>query len=261
VSRFQADWLRLREPYDHSARSASLAAEFARALGPAPHLIDLGCGTGSNARYLASRLPAGQRWLLLDDDPALLEQARQSLERSEIEATFQALNLAHELPDLLGRTGITASALLDLGSAVWLDRLARWCRSHPLLFALSFNGRLVWQPAAAEDDAIRRRFLAHQRTDKGFGPALGADAVDHFARRLEVEGCRVSKAASDWRLGPVDAPLLAATLEGIIAAVAEIDEPPLSWSALRRSQAAARRLHLTIGHVDVLALPAGSVRA
>jgi SAM-dependent methyltransferase len=261
VSRFQADWLRLREPYDHAARSASLAAEFARALGPAPHLIDLGCGTGSNARYLAPRLPADQRWLLLDHDPALLEQARQSLGRPEIEARFRPLNIAHELPDLDDRTAITASALLDLASAAWLDRLVLWGRGRPLLLALTFDGRLVWQPAAAEDDAVRRRFLAHQRTDKGFGPALGAGAADHFARRLGAEDCRVSMAASDWRLGPADAPLLAATLEGIIAAVAEIDEPPLSWAALRRSQAAAGRLHLMVGHVDVLALPAGSARA
>jgi SAM-dependent methyltransferase len=260
VSRFQADWLQLREPCDHAARSASLAAEFACALGPAPRLIDLGCGTGSNTRYLAPRLPPGQRWLLVDHDATLLEQARLALRGLKIEARFQALNLAHELPHLQEHDGITASALLDLASAAWLDRLARWCHGRPLLIALTFDGRLGWQPPAVEDETIRQRFLAHQRTDKGFGPALGAAAVAYMARRLVGDGYCVSTAASDWRLGPLDAPLLAATLEGVIAAVADIDDPPAPWVALRRSQHAAGQLHLAVGHLDLLALPPGISR-
>ena len=48
MSDFEADWLALREPYDHAARCADLADAFARALGPDPHVIDLACGTGSN---------------------------------------------------------------------------------------------------------------------------------------------------------------------------------------------------------------------
>ena len=55
MSGFAAAWLALREPYDHAARSAALADRFAAAVGKAPHLLDLGCGTGSNLRYLAAR--------------------------------------------------------------------------------------------------------------------------------------------------------------------------------------------------------------
>ena len=260
MSRFRADWLRLREPYDHAARSAALAAAFAGALGPEPQLIDLGCGTGSNARFLKSRLPAGQRWIMVDHDAALLEQARLELERSRIEARLQPLDLARGLPDAADCNGITASALLDLASAAWLDRLAGWCRGRPLLIALTFDGRLGWQPVSADDEAIRQRFLAHQRSDKGFGRALGADAASYLAHRLEGEGQRVVTAASDWRLGPADAPLLAAMLDGITAALAELREPDEAWARLRRRQLAAGQLHLTVGHLDLLALPTGIAR-
>ena len=253
MSRFPTDWLRLREPYDHAARSPALAARFADAVGPTPRLIDLGCGTGSNLRYMAPRLPAGQSWLLVDHDPALLAQARRALPDTDIRV--QALDLAHALPDLGTCTGITAAALFDLASATWLDRLARWCRGRPVLIALTFDGRLSWQPPDDADDAIRASFLAHQRTDKGFGPALGADAARSFARRLEADGHRVAIASSDWRLGPADAPLLAATLEGIVGATAEVDRPSEAWVALRRRQLAAGQLRLTVGHVDLLALP------
>jgi hypothetical protein len=250
VSRFQEKWLRLREPCDHAARSAALADRFAQAVGALPHLIDLGTGTGSNLRYLAPRLPPSQRWLLVDRDPALLEQARTG---SEAGVQWQNLDLARALPEPGLWTGITAAALLDLASAAWLDRLARWCRGVPVLMALAVDGRLIWYPEEPEDGAVRERFFAHQRTDKGFGPALGADAAPYLAERLEAEGQEVFLERSDWRLGPATAPLLGATLEGIIAVQ---DLEMARWAALRRRQLATSQLRLTVGHVDLLALPA-----
>jgi hypothetical protein len=249
VSRFEEEWLRLREPCDHAARSAALADRFARAVGPLPRLVDLGAGSGSNLRYLAPRLTAAQRWLLVDRDPALLERAYAG---PAVALEGQVLDLARELPEVGVWTGITAAALLDLASAAWLDRLARWCRGVPVLIALTVDGRLIWQPEEPEDGAVRERFFAHQRSDKGFGPALGADAAQCFAERLEAEGQRVVLERSDWRLGPADAPLLAATLEGIIAVQGlEVRR----WSAARRRQLATGQLRLTVGHVDLMALP------
>jgi hypothetical protein len=250
VSRFQEKWLRLREPCDHAARSAALADRFARAVGALPHLIDLGAGTGSNLRYLAPRLPPLQRWLLVDRDPALLAQAHLG---PGVPVKGQVLDLARALPKADVWTGITAAALLDLASAPWLDRLARWCRGVPVLMALTVDGRLIWYPEEPEDGAVRERFFAHQRTDKGFGPALGADAAPYLAERLEAEGQEVFLERSDWRLGPATAPLLGATLEGIIAVQ---DLEMARWAAARRRQLATGQLRLTAGHVDLLALPA-----
>ena len=264
MSRFAHDWLALREPYDRVARSGALADRFADALGPAPRVIDLGCGTAANLRCLAPRLAQPQHWLCLDRDRYLLARAEAAHGRwaSEVgwqgSVRFAALDLAAGLDSLaLDGTAVTASALLDLTSAAWLDRLAERCRRAPVLMALSFDGRLSWHPALAEDDLIRDRFLTHQRTDKGFGPALGPDAASHLAARLEAAGHRVSTATSDWRLGPDDRPLLEAMLDGVIAAAAEIEDDRrlAGWDAQRRVQLAQGELGLTVGHVDLLALP------
>lgn len=257
MSGFDAAWLALREPTDHAARSASLAARFAAAQGPEPYVVDLGAGSGSNLRYLAPLLPPAQRWLLVDHDPALLAAAA-ARSGATGNVACRALDLARELPAVPGRTGVTASALLDLTSAAWLDELARWSGDAPMLMALSVDGRLAWQPADPDDDAIRRHFFAHQRADKGFGTALGPDATTHLARRLEAAGRQVFLEPSDWRLGAEQAPLLAATLDGMVAAVAEIAGAAAGarWAALRRRQLAAGELRLTVGHVDLLALPA-----
>jgi hypothetical protein len=173
-------------------------------------------------------------------------------------ATFAPLDLATGLESLvLDGAGVAASALLDLTSAAWLDLLAVRCQRTPMLMALSFDGRLAWRPALAEDDLVRARFLRHQRSDKGFGPALGPDAVSHLAGRLAASGHRVATATSDWRLGPADGALLAATLEGVIAAAAATadDRRLAGWAAERRRQLAEGDLGVTVGHVDLLALP------
>lgn len=280
MSTFDAAWLALREPHDHAARSAGLAGRFAAALGAAPYLIDLGCGAGSNLRYLAPRIPGAQRWRCVDHDPALLTAARTALRdwgnrqdwRSsgdgddltlarpggEILVGFARADLARDgLPDRSGIGGLTASALLDLTSAAWLDALAAWCSATPLLLALSFDGRLGFEPAAPEDRTIRERFVAHQRTDKGFGPALGPDAAPYLADLLAARGHEIALEPTDWRLGPEDGLLLGATLEGIIGAAREIAHDPglERWARLRRQQLAAGGLRLTIGHLDLLALP------
>ncbi|MGH6901583.1 MAG: SAM-dependent methyltransferase, partial [Geminicoccaceae bacterium] len=79
MSGFDAAWLALREPCDNAARSAALAGRFAAALGAEPRLVDLGCGAGSNLRYLAPRIRGPQRWRCVDHDPVLLNAARSAL--------------------------------------------------------------------------------------------------------------------------------------------------------------------------------------
>jgi SAM-dependent methyltransferase len=263
MSGFAKDWLALREPYDHAARSAALASRFAAALGPAPRLLDLGCGTGANLRYLAPRLASGQGWLCVDHDRDLLTEAAAVLGRWQHETgwqggiAFEPHDLADDLESLPVGTGVTASALLDLTSAAWLDRLAGRCRQTPLLIALSFDGRLSWRPALAEDELVAARFVAHQRTDKGFGQALGPDAAAHLAGRLETQGHRVTTATSDWQLGPADRPLLEPMLGGIVGAAGAIDQDRrlAQWAEIRRSQLDRGELGLTVGHIDLLALP------
>lgn len=263
VSSFAKDWLALREPYDHAARSEALADHFAAALGPARRLLDLGCGTGANLRYLAPRPASEQHWLCVDHDRDLLIEAAAALGRWRHETgwqgsvDFEPRDLADDLESLPIGAGVTASALLDLTSAAWLDRLAAHCRQTPLLIALSFDGRLSWQPSLAEDELVAARFVAHQRTDKGFGPALGPDAAAHLAGRLETQGHGVTTATSDWQLGPADRPLLEAMLHGIIGAAGAIDQDRrlAQWAGIRRSQLDRGELGLTVGHVDLLALP------
>ena len=91
---------------------------------PAVRVADLGCGTGSTMRAVAPLLPARQDWRLVDNDAALLEAAHDTAP-AMCEVTTVQVDLAADLGRALADDTdlVTTSALLDLVSAQWLERL------------------------------------------------------------------------------------------------------------------------------------------
>ena len=260
---FSAEWLALREPADRAARSGRLARRVASELTPDRpiRILDLGAGTGANMRYLADLLPGPQRWLLVDHDASLLARATPgapaSAETRELD--LNAIGEPGSRQMFSGIALITASALLDLVSAGWLRTLADRARERgaALLFALTYDGRIELDPAEPEDAEIRDLVNRHQRTDKGFGPALGPDAADAAAAVLESLGNHVERERSDWRLGPESQELQRELIEGWARAAGEID--PLkravidSWRERRLAHVAGQRSRIVVGHEDLAA--------
>ena len=152
MTRFSADWLALREPYDARARNSDVFEALAAAVADLGSLaiVDLASGAGATLRAISSRLPHPQRWRLVDND---LEQlARASSPKAPGRNVERVLaDIAREIDNVLGEPIdlVTASALLDLVSADWLDRLARKIVARGLLFyaALTYDGRVTFEPA------------------------------------------------------------------------------------------------------------------
>jgi len=256
---FAPDWLALREPADVTARDPDLLARAARwavdrADGQPPVIVDLGCGTGSSVRAMAPHLPPGTRWRLVDNDARLLKIAASTLGPG-ITTCRQDLARMQALP-LDGAHLVTASALFDLMPRAWIAALAARLAGGGigLYAALSYDGRMHWDPPLPLDDAVTAAFNAHQRGDKGLGPALGPDAGPETARILQETGFDVSTAASPWRLGPDTKELHGELLGGIAKAAGESGLiEAQAWGQAR--SAACGYATCFVGHVDVLALP------
>jgi hypothetical protein len=244
MSGFAASWLALRASADAHARSKPLARRFSRTLKPNAVIADLGAGTGAMQRWLASFLPPGIGWRLVEGDAQLLAQAphrAQKIRRS----------LAGRIPTA---DAYVSSALIDLVGCSWLQSLVRAARGKPLLMSLAVDGRHTLAPPHRDDAAVFAAFKCHQARFKGLGRALGGQAPFTLARLARLAGYRVELAASDWHLRA--SPLLAATLDGIAAAACEAD-PSLDlaqWRRARAAQIAAGTLRLTVGHQDLLAV-------
>jgi SAM-dependent methyltransferase len=225
-------------------------------------VTDLGCGTGSTLRAVAPLLPAPQSWRLVDNDETLLAAARKAAP-SGVNVTTVALDLARDAEQALGTCDLVAtSALLDLVSAAWLDRLvASLARlSRPLYAALSYDGAVDLTPPARHDDAVIAAVNRHQLTDKGFGPALGSKAARTAPERFRHAGFDVVEGRSDWRFGADDRAIQLEMLAGWAGAAGEIGVAPSileEWLIERRDHVAAGRSHMRVGHVDFFATPTG----
>ena len=263
VPGFSAEWLALREPADRAARSGRLARRVASVL-PATRpvrIVDLGAGTGANRRYLSAHLPTPQRWLLVDHDATLLARATAAdaafVETRELDLNAIGEPAARHLFSGVGL--VTASALLDLVSTGWLQTLVDRAREHgaALLFALTYDGRIELDPPEAEDADIRELVNRHQRTDKGFGPALGPDATDAAAAMLDRAGYHVDRERSDWRLGVESPHLQRELIEGWARAAGEIDPSKRAaierWRERRIAHVNNQRSRIIVGHEDLAA--------
>jgi len=286
VSGFSAEWLALREPFDAAARSAALVAELRAHLaqrdGAAPlEVVDLGAGAGSNLRYLTPLLGGEQSWRLVDHDRALLDaaiaatrvwaEARGAHVHQQGSAlTVRAADFVCEvhceqrdLRDIAGvslpaRGLVTAAALLDLVSAKWLEALARRATAALayVCFVLTYDGRSICTPADSEDAAVLALFNRHQRGDKGFGPALGPNAVSAAVSAFARRGYHLSVRPSDWRIGARDAAVQHALLDGWLGAALEMapdrTRDLTAWHERRRVLVAAGSATLSVGHVDLV---------
>ncbi|MGY6704023.1 class I SAM-dependent methyltransferase [Roseinatronobacter sp.] len=256
---FAPQWLALRDAADRAARDDALMAAAARLAGAAPVIVDLGAGTGASVRALGRHVPDAARWRLVDNDAALLSLAVAN--HPNAQACQLDLNRLADLP-LEGATLVSASALLDLVSEGWLRALVDVLTRHQLPFyaALSYDGVMHWQPDLPDDAGITAAFNRDQCTDKGFGPALGA-ASGHMARTLfEQAGYHVRLAQTPWVLDQQHARLQAELLDGIADAAARAGHGSApAWNAAR--QGLVPQGTCTVGHVDILAVPAGRVAA
>ncbi|MEM6664956.1 MAG: class I SAM-dependent methyltransferase [Pseudomonadota bacterium] len=266
MSGFSVDWLALREPADHAARNGEMVARVAGWFGRRDtiSIVDLASGTGSTVRAIADQLPSRQLWTLTDNDAALLQHAEAtSAGRPGLTIKTRRVDLNEPLdalfvpaPDL-----VTTSAFLDLVSTDWIERLAAALVAANLPFygALSYDGRMDFDPCLALDERVRELVNTHQHGDKGFGAALGPDAVAVFQNTMEQRGWIVHVARSDWVLKPEDAGLVTPLLAGWASAASEIAPHEVGaidgWRTTRQAAIKKPSGRVTVGHLDCFAVP------
>lgn len=265
MSGFSADWLALREPYDLRARNpAIIEAMVAAFRGQASvSVVDLACGTGSTLRAISPFLPKRQDWRLVDNDLGLLAAAAALGRPPDLTVSARPIDLVRDLE--LALDGpidlITTSALLDLVSEEWLERLAMEAavRRLPVYAALTYNGHVNFDPVEPFDEAIVAEFNRHQRSNKGFGPALGPEAGRYAAGAFRRIGYAFQEAPSDWLLQPSERAIQSELIQGLAQAAGELGELAASriadWRDRRLALVEEGRSNLRVGHVDVFALP------
>jgi hypothetical protein len=286
VSSFSLEWLRLREPVDKAARASTLPREIAECRC----VVDLGAGTGANLRYIAPLLGGKQDWVLVEQDAVLVDAIPQCLREwaDSCHATVvkdgdelhihnaafdcrvrtERIDLSTQLNRLAIPQGslVTASALLDLVSEEWLTQLIKrcWQSASPVWFALTYDGQMQCNPQEPEDDLVRSLFNEHQRTDKGFGPALGPAATGMTRGILAANGYQTASGRSCWHLTPEMRAIQHSLVKGWFDAVRDYAPETAreleGWLGRRNAHIDGGVSTLTVGHADIVGWspPAGS---
>lgn len=257
------NWLRLREAADATARSGELVAQVRERFAAAPRLVihDLGCGTGSVARWLAPQLPGPQHWIMWDRDPDLLAAAMAGKPEQISGATRQREIGTLSAADLGGADLVTASALIDVLTLDEVDAMAAACAvaGVPALIMLSVVGRVELAPADPFDDEVAAAFNAHQRRAVGGRRLLGPDAVTALTDAFARHGVSTTLRPSPWRLGADERDLLATWFQEWLAAAIEqvpaLGKPATGYARRRLAEITEGRLTATVQHVDLLAVP------
>ncbi|MEE3170337.1 MAG: glycosyltransferase [Pseudomonadota bacterium] len=281
-SAFDSQWLSAREPADHRARSRELTAalnqwladRYERQTGAQARpcrIVDIGTGRGSNVVYLAPALQVPQAWLAVDQDLALLREARERARGLDVPFETAPVQLTPEnIEQMLPRETalVTASALIDLVSRPWLAALGRAVanRNAAVLIVLSYAGRFELSPEHPDDALLRDLVNRHQHGDKGTGAALGPDASDVLATLMAEAGYTVQTAESSWVLGgparpgeSSDTALIRMLMQGWVEAATEQSpesRPQLErWLSAREALLAGGALQIVVHHTDLLAVP------
>jgi hypothetical protein len=265
MSEFSVEWLSLREGYDQRARNPIVLAAVTSLLKSktSVRVIDVACGTGSTFRTLSPHLPARQHWDLVDNDPRLLSAASGGKSSDDVSLNAVQLDLNGDLEAMLSRPSdlITISALLDLVSEAWIDRFAchAAARALPIYAALTYNGRIDLSPIDPTDAAIAAAVNAHQRSDKGFGPALGPSGAVAAILKFETFGYSVLQGTSDWAIGTADQDIQIELLNGWAAAANEVKSLPAreidNWLTRRKVAVERCASRMRVGHIDFVATP------
>lgn len=260
MSGFSSEWLALRAPLDLAARSREVETAFVNALpAGSVRLLDLASGTGSTVAALSPRLDRPVSWQLTDYDPALLDVARA---RWPENIHVRQVDLQTELEDLPfdDVDAVTTSAFLDLASQAFLERLADKivAAGKPFLASLTYDGRSDFHPKHVTDGELLDALNRHQKSDKGFGPALGPDAAKTAIALFEDRGYRVVSGLSDWQISAQSSEFLLEFLGGWLRVGRELKLPEdrlEAWWQDRSERIGSRTLTMTVGHVDFVALP------
>jgi SAM-dependent methyltransferase len=248
---FEAAWLDLREPVDHRSRAEALLTPLREwwAGGGRSTVLDLGCGTGSNLRYLAPKLTGPQSWTLIDHDEELLAKVGMPAGAPAADVATRPLraDLAEAIPE------VEAADLVTLADAC----VGRRCG---VLFALSYDGSVTWEGAGDPvDRVVLDAVNEHQRRDKGLGPALGPAAGRTAERLFRDRGYETWLEPSPWELGQNDVELVRPLVDGWADAASEL-RPDVAtavrdWATRRAAAVASGQARLSVGHCDLLALP------
>lgn len=284
-NKFSSSWIEMRQVYDMQARSP-LLFEYLDKLPTTENinLLDLYCGSGSFLVWSIKNNINYKKCVLIDYDIKLLKSIKRNI-KSVIEPHLKIQSNTNNL-DLLIKNNkeiisnikiikndcnkynkgydkyqlISFSAVLDLMSKSTINNILKIAKSDcALYFSLCFNGKVKWTPSNTMDKYILSFFNNHQRSDKGFGLALGCKSIEYISKLAKSRDLSIKIKESPWQIKNhsemdkiflnryiLDTKKSLFHMEGIDRKILKL------WYEQKKYEIDNKKISLYVGHNDIL---------
>jgi len=285
---FDVSWLNDRYPFDAAAREKKLEKEVLSFLEGKEeiHLVDAGAGTGANFLYFTERLPANQKWYLIEQNSHLKNATLKRLsdyatyhkypfERKknqvvihsgtrivEIQIINGSLTDLDQLIPLQGIDLLLANAVFDLLTSRQFDRFFRQTIEFqiPLYTTLNYE-KMVFLPDDPFDEIFIRIYNEHMEREQSFGEAMGIKAPTIILEKYAKKNWQCQSAESIWNVGAEDIKMHYYLLDFMENALAEMNMNPdlvfnfEKWLQRKKDLIITRQQDLEIIHRDIFVQP------
>ena len=185
MHKFDNKWLLLRERIDTISRNQKAIDKINTYLKKynQVNIMDLGCGTGSNYRYLSKRIKGKQDWLMTDISLESINYFKRSLvlKSNTNLISFKKINVIKDIEKIKfdNFNLITGSAFLDIMPRQWFKEFSRLNTNTKIIyFSINYDGFFKFTPKHQDDELVLKLFNKDQKSDKGIGlKAVGQDCT------------------------------------------------------------------------------------
>lgn len=164
----------------------------AELLKPGMHVLDAGCGSGAITRGIAERIGPDGLAVGIDNNPRLIEEARQSHGHLS-QLSFEVADI-HVLPFRERFDIVCASRVLQWLSEplLALKQMKRAAKKGGKVLVLDYNHEKIrWRPSPPESMQHFYRQFLKWRADAGMDNAI-ADRLEHLFRMCGFAGIEVT---------------------------------------------------------------------
>jgi len=202
---FENSWLLSREKIDSVSRNKKAIEKINKYTNFTKNLniIDLGCGTGSNFRYLNPKILKKQSWKMIDISNLSLSYLKKNIRFSQKiqNITFKNEDIIKNLEKINFKDFdiVTGSALLDIMPKEWFVEFSKINKSTKIIyFSINYDGNFKFYPKHKDDDKIVKLFNKDQMSDKGIGKKAVGPKCTQIINKLFQRTHKTYVFNSDW---------------------------------------------------------------
>ena len=284
-NKFSKSWINMRVDYDNISRSTVLVDHINKLSQEDDiDLIDLYCGSGNFLIWSLDKNILFNNCILVDHDIKLLKSIKSNL-RTHLRPMYNIQSNTNNLDFLLKKNSKTLSTISikknDCDSYIYsseryhvisysaaldimpkpsiVNALKRIKKNNILYLSLCFNGQVRWTPTNTFDKYILTFFNNHQRSDKGFGKALGSKSIEFIKQKADKLNLNITVKNSPWIIknkfekDKVFMKRYLLDIKKSLLHMEGIDKDILrKWYQDKKSEIDNKKIQLYVGHNDIL---------